>query len=122
MREKAELFMEGWRAKLWLVYQDARTRDFLLLAQEIDVLSVKEEKYRESMVAKAFVEAVVDKGVRRKLRQKDPRTINETVRHAQMKGACNVLRGLLIWAYLPKTWSGGVATIKWLQEINCSAE
>ena len=59
------------------------------LAQEIEVLSLKayegmEERFRESMVAKALVEAVVDPDVRRKLRQKHPRTLNEAVRHARM--------------------------------------
>ena len=43
------------------------------LAQEIEVLSIKayrgmEERYRDSMAAKAFVEAVMEKQVRRKLR------------------------------------------------------
>ena len=59
------------------------------LAQEMERLSIKayagmEEKYRDSMAAKAFVEAVVDKDVRRRLRQKHPKTINEAVRHARM--------------------------------------
>ena len=42
------------------------------LAQEIEVLSIKayrgmEERYRDSMAAKPFVEAVIDKQVCRKL-------------------------------------------------------
>ena len=45
------------------------------LAQEIKVLSIKiygdmEERYGDSKAAKAFVEAVVDKQVHRKLREK----------------------------------------------------
>ena len=59
------------------------------LAQEMERLSIKaysgmEEKYRDSMAAKAFVEAVVDKDVRRRLRQKHPKTVNEAVRHARI--------------------------------------
>ena len=59
------------------------------LAQEKEVLSIKayggmEETYRDSMAAKAFVEAVVDKQVRRKLREKHPRTINDAVKCARM--------------------------------------
>ena len=49
-----------------------------VLAQEIEVFSIKayggmEERYRGSMVAKAFVEAVVDKQVHRKLGKNIPR-------------------------------------------------
>ena len=52
-----------WRKKPEQTWED--------LAQEIEVLSLKayggmEERYRDSMAAKAFVEAVVDKQVRRK--------------------------------------------------------
>ena len=36
------------------------------------------------MAAKAFVEAVIDKQVRRKLREKHPWTINNAVKYAQM--------------------------------------
>ena len=36
------------------------------------------------MAAKAFVEAVVDKQVNRKLREKHPRTINDAVECARM--------------------------------------
>ena len=53
------------------------------------VLSIKayggmEERYRDSMAAKAFVEAVIDKQVHRKLREKHPWTINNAVKYAQM--------------------------------------
>ena len=43
-----------------------------------------EERYRDSMAAKAFVEAVVGKPVQRKLREKHPRTINDAVKNAWM--------------------------------------
>ena len=48
------------------------------MAQEIEVLSIKafggmEERYRDSMAVKAFVEDMVDKQVCRKLREKHPR-------------------------------------------------
>ena len=59
------------------------------LAQKIEVHSIKanggmEEIYGDSMAAKAFVEAVVDKQIRRKLREKHPRTINDAVKCARM--------------------------------------
>ena len=59
------------------------------LAQEIELLSMKahvgkEERNRESMATKAFVEAVIYKRVHRKLREKHTRTINKAVKHAQM--------------------------------------
>ena len=52
------------------------------LAQEIEVLLIKtyrgmEERYRDSMAAKAFVEAVIDKQVHRKLREKHPKRIRQ---------------------------------------------
>ena len=43
-----------------------------------------EERYRDSMAAKTFVEAVIDKPVQRKLREKHPRTINDVVKYAWM--------------------------------------
>ena len=59
------------------------------LTQEIEVLSIKtyrgmEERFRDSMAAKAFVEAVIVKQVRRKVREKHPRTINDVVKYAWM--------------------------------------
>ena len=43
-----------------------------------------EVRHRESMTAKAFVEARIDERARRKLRKKHPQTINNAVKHAQM--------------------------------------
>ena len=62
------------------------------LAQKIETLALKayrgmEEKFRESMAAKAFVEAVVEPSIRRRLRQKHPSNLNEAVRVARMMEA-----------------------------------
>ena len=59
------------------------------LAQEIEVLALKayrgmEEKFRESMAAKALVESVLEPDIRRKLRQRHPKTLNEAVRYARI--------------------------------------
>ena len=40
-----------------------------------------EERHMESTATKAFVKAVVNRRVRRKLRQKYPWTINDVVKH-----------------------------------------
>ena len=62
------------------------------LAEKIETLALKayrgmEERFRESMSAKAFCEAVVEPGIRRRLRQKHPKTLNEAVRVARMLDA-----------------------------------